>query len=81
LLLNEDGNELTNRMLTQDTILAALAQASYEEIQSEYKRRIAGLRKTKSGGSRWSKHVPDAPRGCRCGRCIAARKRRKPEAA
>ena len=67
--------------LNRETIVTALAQASYEEIQSEYKRRISGLRKTKSGGSRWSKHVPDALKGCRCGRCIAARKRRKPDQA
>jgi hypothetical protein len=63
--------------LSQETIVTALTQASYEEIQSEYKRRISGLRKTRSGGSRWTKHVPNALKGCRCGRCIAARKRRK----
>ena len=64
--------------MLKETILRALSEASYEEIQSEYKRRIAGLRKNKSGGSRWAKHVPGALKGCRCGRCIAARKRRKP---
>jgi hypothetical protein len=62
-------------------ILQALSEATYEEIQSEYKRRIAGLRKTKAGGNLWAKHVPDALKGCRCGRCSAARKRRKPKPA
>lgn len=63
--------------MQKEIILRALAEASYEEIQSEYKRRISGLRKTRSGGSRWAKHVPTALKGCRCGRCAAARKRRK----
>lgn len=67
--------------LNEETIVVALSKATYEQIQSEYKRRISGLRKTKSGGSRWSKHNPDAPNGCRCGRCKAARNRRKTEAA
>jgi len=65
--------------MLRETILKALTEATYDEIQSEYKRRIAGLRKTKSGGNRWAKHVPDALKGCRCGRCIAARNRRKPK--
>lgn len=59
-------------------VMQALAEATYEEIRSEYKRRIAKLRKSYSGGGRWSKHVPGAKKGCRCGRCIANRKRRKP---
>lgn len=65
--------------MLKETILQALSEASYEEIQSEYKRRISALRKTRSGGNRWSKHVPDALKGCRCGRCSANRKRRKPK--
>lgn len=65
--------------MSRETIVKALAQASYEEIQSEYKRRISGLRKVKSGGNRWAKHVPGAAKGCRCGRCIANRARRKTE--
>lgn len=67
--------------MQKETILKALTEASYEEIQSEYKRRISGLRKVKAGGSRWAKHVPDALKGCRCGRCTANRKRRKQEPA
>jgi hypothetical protein len=62
--------------MKRETILKALAEATYEEIQSEYKRRIAGLRKTRSGGSRWSIHVPGAAKGCRCESCTAARKHR-----
>lgn len=64
--------------MLKEAILRALSEASYEEIQSEYKRRISGLRKTRSGGNRWTKHVPGALKGCRCERCYAARKRRKP---